>query len=238
MFADTNRVMYSIGNGDPNLKSWRYKLSVKNNCNIESNLSPFHQTMYFNQNNDFFSWSHYQIEGLPIPLPQLNGFTCVRDNNSTNNWAPVLSVGPNDTSYVDADFALFSNTGSWRTNTNWTIQCTPTFRFDGNNETQTTVVKSKSNIRNNRTVGITNQPSNSNLIYVYPNPSNDKFYVKYNNQKHQVLAEVITSKGDVIFKTNLDKTNSLIDLSAFEKGVYYLKINSTEKTEVVKLIKM
>jgi hypothetical protein len=238
MFADTNRVMYSIGNGDPNLKSWRYKLSVKNNCNIESNLSPFHQTMYFNQNNDFFSWSHYQIEGLPIPLPQLNGFTCVRDNNSTNNWAPVLSVGPNDTSYVDADFALFSNTGSWRTNTNWTIQCTPTFRFDGNNETQTTVVKSKSNIRNNRTVGITNQTSNSNLLYVYPNPSNDKFYVKYYNQKHQVLAEVITSKGDVIFKTTLDKTNSVIDLSAFEKGVYYLKINSNEKTEVVKLIKM
>jgi hypothetical protein len=238
LFADTNRVMYSLGNGDPNLKSWRYKLSVKNNCNIESNLSPFHQTMYFNQNNDYFSWSQYQIEGSPTPIPQLNGFTCVRDNNSTNNWAPVLTVGPNDTSYVDPDFSLFSNTGSWRTNTNWTIQCTPTLRFDGNNETQTTVVKSKSNIRNNRTVGVKHQLTTTSTIQVYPNPSNDKFHVKCNSHNLIINAEVISSKGDVVLKTTIDKNNSVIDLSSFEKGVYYLKLNTINTTEVVKLIKM
>ncbi len=238
MFADTNRVIYPAGNGDPNLKSWKYKLSVKNNCSVESNLSPFHQTMFFNQNNDFFSWSHYQIEGSPTPIPQLNGFVCVRDNNSTNLWAPVLSVGPNDTSYIDPDFSLFSNTGSWRTNTNWTIQCTPTLRFDGNNETQTTVVKSKSNIRNNRTVGIKNQLVNSNAIQVYPNPSNDKFYVELNSNNLIINAEVISSKGDVVIKTSIDKNNSVIDLSIFEKGVYYLKLNSNTTTEVIKLIKL
>ena len=194
--------------------------------------------MYFNQNNDFFSWSQYQIEGSPTPIPQLNGFTCVRDNNSTNNWAPVLTVGPNDTSYVDPDFSLFSNTGSWRTNTNWTIQCTPTLRFDGNNETQTTVVKSKSNIRNNRTVGVKNQLTTTSTIQVYPNPSNDKFHVKCNSHNLIINAEVISSKGDVVLKTTIDKNNSVIDLSSFEKGVYYLKLNTINTTEVVKLIKL
>lgn len=236
MFADTNRVIYNLGNGDPNLKSWKYKLSVKNNCDLESSLSPYHQTMFFNQNNDFFSWSQYEIEGLPIPIPQLNGFVCVRDNNSTNNWAPVLSVNPNDTSYIDPDFALFSNTGSWRTNTNWTIQCTPTLRLDGNNEIQTVVVKSKSNIRNNRTVGVNNKFNTSNSFIVYPNPSNGKFKVILKDENQQISAEVISSKGDKILNTLINKSNSSLDLSLFEKGIYYLKLKTSNGIEVVKLV--
>jgi len=192
--------------------------------------------MFFNQNNDFFSWSQYEIEGLPIPIPQLNGFVCVRDNNSTNNWAPVLSVNPNDTSYIDPDFALFSNTGSWRTNTNWTIQCTPTLRLDGNNEIQTVVVKSKSNIRNNRTVGVNNKFNTSNSFIVYPNPSNGKFKVILKDENQQISAEVISSKGDKILNTLINKSNSSLDLSLFDKGIYYLKLKTSNGIEVVKLV--
>ena len=73
--------------------------------------------------------------------------------------------------------------------------------------------------------GSTNTVSGFSL---FPNPSTGLFYFKLENPANHVNLEVISSEGRLVFKQKFETSHSdftgKVDLTGFDKGVYYVKL--------------
>ena len=82
---------------------------------------------------------------------------------------------------------------------------------------------------------------NSVSINVYPNPSKTEFQIEMDGFGGQVFIELYDAYGKLIFNEELISLdyliNKRIDLSEFDNGVYFLKVNDGKKFRVVRLIK-
>ena len=147
----------------------------------------------------------------------------------------VLSAS--STAYTDANYATHQALANWRVSTIFSTSCNPTLRLNNNNEVNTVVVKSKSNIKNNRTIGLENNLENKTTdFYFYPNPAKDIIVLntKANNKETQI--ELINTLGQkvIVLKSKNDVTE--IDLSNIAPGAYIIKVNQVTGTSTKKLI--
>lgn len=86
------------------------------------------------------------------------------------------------------------------------------------------------------TTGIENQ-SLSNLYVVSPNPSSGIFEITMQEKNAPKCSmEVYDCLGKVMKQTQIQETKTTIDLSGFPKGIYFLKLVSSEGTLVKKII--
>lgn len=78
----------------------------------------------------------------------------------------------------------------------------------------------------------------SNSISIFPNPSNGKYVVKFDNISTNVDIRVLDINGKQVMKRdNADINNLIIDISDYDNGVYLLNIISDKKEATFKLIK-
>jgi hypothetical protein len=79
---------------------------------------------------------------------------------------------------------------------------------------------------------ITSLQSAANLnSRVFPNPSSDKLFIT-SNSKELIRYEIWSTSGQLVFSGNFNKTTE-IDVTKFNRGIYFLKLldNSSEKVE-------
>jgi hypothetical protein len=69
---------------------------------------------------------------------------------------------------------------------------------------------------------------------VYPNPANDQVTVKSNTVINSL--QVFSNMGQMVFSTNVNSEETTINTSTFNAGVYFIKVNTTEGSQNVKLI--
>jgi hypothetical protein len=74
-------------------------------------------------------------------------------------------------------------------------------------------------------------------IKIHPNPSAGIFNVNCNIDSDNLVIEVYNALGQKILDEKILSENTIIDLSKYTKGIYYLKVISFQKQEVFKLIK-
>jgi hypothetical protein len=92
-----------------------------------------------------------------------------------------------------------------------------------NNAAQAAIVKSKSNITNNRTMGA---HSNTVVLGVYPNPSNGAFTLSLAVSGARVNVYDIT--GNQVASMQMQSASEKIDLSHLSNGTYFLEINTSK----------
>lgn len=229
MFVDTLRSLYAA-NGDPNASSWRYKISYSSTCggkNVVSPLSPWHQTLFMINSSNSFMWTMYQIEGKPLPVPGLQNYLFERDDFGTGNYQQIQALSASSTLYTDAQYSTYQNSANWRVETKWNTACTPTFRSE-NYSIEGTVVKSRSNVKNNRNININDVLKTQAQVAIYPNPFNGVFdleIIGLDNGKQNII-EIYDVLGEKIYTSKLFHPNSKHNLFDFAKGVYYCKILS------------
>ena len=68
-----------------------------------------------------------------------------------------------------------------------------------------------------------------------PNPASDKITFDGLTDA-KINVEIINVIGQTVLKTNLDGKKS-IDVSSFEKGAYFIKLNTQQGTIIKKFIK-
>jgi hypothetical protein len=106
----------------------------------------------------------------------------------------------------------------------------PVKSLSSNNLTEMTLTKSSSNL---------NVYEESSKIKLYPNPTKDKIKVDLgiiNNEPIHV--QLMNADGKVLNKFYSKGTNLTIDLSVYERGVYYLAIDSESGTEFFKVMRL
>src|SRR6185437_4433252 len=82
--TDTKRSIGGPNGGDPNITSWRYKLAIKDTCGNISAMSPYHETVNIQQNNQNLSWNAYAVES-PQTNP-VNSYEVLRDSLGIGDW--------------------------------------------------------------------------------------------------------------------------------------------------------
>jgi hypothetical protein len=232
LFTDTSRHIGAV-NGDPNITTYRYKLAYKDSCGNISPKSPYHNTVYSYNSGSLFLWNQYGIEGQSSPVPALSSYLLRRDNYNTGNWITAATAGASSTSINDPQYSTYQATANWRVETQWSISCTPTMRYGYG--TQTTIVRSKSNIANNRTTGTSSLTQGEKHASVYPIPAGSNINVETSSVP--LTIELMTLTGEVISKVKPVNTVSEIDLRNVSAGVYFIKVQLAVGMQCIKIIK-
>ena len=217
MFIDTAR---SIGpaTGNPFIGTYRYKIRLMDTSGTYSFMSPYHNTVYFQNNSGTFNWNLYTVENMTIT--PVSTFDLVRDDNATGAWHVISSIAGTQTSQADPNYTTFQATADWRVEAQG-FNCVPTFRL-GHNSTQAAIIKSKSNISNNRGIGVAQVSNLSSQIAVYPNPAKGMFVIETNLTEKQNV-QVVDVNGKIVLSTIITGTTN-IDASNLSEGVYTINI--------------
>ncbi|MGZ3864979.1 MAG: T9SS type A sorting domain-containing protein [Bacteroidia bacterium] len=212
--------------GDPNIKLHRYKLQIYDHIGGYSQLGPYHTVLYCLQNAQNYNWNQYDVEGTGTGV--VNNYIVLQDDNSTGAWHPIDTLSGFWSSWVDTNVANFPN-GQWRLATLWGVSCSPTAK-GGHNSTQTAIVKSKSNITNNKTTGINNALKASGFV-LYPNPASDVVTLRMNFPvAENTNVKIYNALGTQVYSSTLPfaKDELKIPVSGFEKGFYIAELNNKQ----------
>jgi hypothetical protein len=75
------------------------------------------------------------------------------------------------------------------------------------------------------------------FLRIYPNPLNDQFTIE-TGLTVQYTIEVCSLNGQLIYKTRTDGPSRQLDLSSFQKGIYFITIRSQNSVTTRKIIKL
>ncbi len=218
---------------NPNVTTYRYKISALDSCGLESPLSLYHNTVYIiNVGNGQYTWNPgYTIESTTNPV---NNYLLMRDNINNGTWIQVASTSGSQNTIADPAWASFP-LANWQVVTAWSISCSPTARQS--NGTQSAIVKSKSNISNNRPTGIKTPESN---FSVYPNPTNGNLTINFTNiAQGKVNVKVLSAIGQEVYNETFIQTTEKhnVDLSKYENGIYLVQITTNNTTVIKRIVK-
>lgn len=222
---------YDTTMADPNVTTKRYKIAAVDTCGNEGPRSFFHNTIFVGNNNGTFTWNTYVIQNSPNPV---NNYALYRDDLSNGNWNQIGTTAGTQNVLSDPNYSTYQSTGSWRIETIWNISCTPTAR-QSNSGALTAIVKSKSNIVNNRAVGVRSFISN---FAVYPNPTNGQLTIAFSNINSGKANIRITSLlGTEIYNENVSGEKHNIDMSRYDNGVYVVQVTTVQGTAIKQIVK-
>ncbi|HEV7232407.1 MAG TPA: T9SS type A sorting domain-containing protein [Bacteroidia bacterium] len=218
-FIDTVR---SIGpaNGDPNISTYRYKISILDTCGNESAMSPYHNTVYFTDNhNGSFSWNTYNVEGMTNT--PVTTFDLIRDDNNTGVWHVVASSAGTANLLTDPNWSAYQNTANWRVNANG-FNCVPTMLYGSHGMMQKPVIKAASNTRNNRILTTGIRDNQIITLSVYPNPADNQLTVSLNAFPADI--QLYDVSGRILLQTKTYTESTQLDISSCSSGIYFLKV--------------
>ncbi len=92
-------------------------------------------------------------------------------------------------------------------------------------------VSSSSSIAIGKTVGI-KENNSDNSIYIFPNPTNALVNIKSNTEIKRV--ELLNVTGQIILSENTKGTSHQLNLEAFAKGIYFVKIYNENGSATLK----
>ncbi|MBC7865372.1 MAG: T9SS type A sorting domain-containing protein [Bacteroidia bacterium] len=224
-FTDTVKTLYAA-DGNPNASSWRYKIAIKDTCGNIGAMSPFHQTMFFQNSSGNFSWNHYQIEGQIQPVPALSNYLFKRDDISSGVWNTIQTLSASSFAYTDPNYAIYQTTGSWRVYTSWTISCDPS---------RALVNTSRSNIRN-QAAPLSINENDHGFVSIFPNPAKNQLTVNAGKEKIAAI-EMTNTLGQIIliesaFTNNMSQRT--INTSQVAAGIYFVNIITENGKRIVK----
>jgi hypothetical protein len=205
----------------PLVRSYRYKLSITNLANVESEKSNAHKTIHLNINPGMYGynliWNPYAgFEFLTYRIHRKLG---------SGPWEVIDSVASNVDSYTD----VFTTTGLafYYIEVLRPEPCNPSLK----NESYSSV---SSNIAASSPLGI--ETRNIGGITMFPNPVKDCLKISLPNQA-EYLAQVLRADGSIVYQNKINGLSAQLDLSGLSSGVYIVKLCGANDVFIQKVIK-
>ena len=87
-----------------------------------------------------------------------------------------------------------------------------------------------------QSTAIQNINISDNIVYIYPNPVKENLHIQTDLLLNQEL-EITNLLGQILYKTTIDNNQTIIPVSTFSKGIYFLKIHKDKSLIIKKFIK-
>ncbi len=211
-------------NSFPDVQSNKYKISVKDDCGLESNLSTAHKTMHLAINQGMGStwnliWDPY--EGFTVST-----YNVYRGTTSNNLQLLGTSSGSN-TQY--SDLTAPSGDLYYQVEVVSPNSCTPSRSYNS----------SRSNIASNSPNGIHEIMNEAELFSIYPNPASSKIMITNNGKmSDETYLSICNIRGEQIMDEKFQNKNRMeLDISLLSNGIYFVKMRTEKKVAVKKFIK-
>lgn len=211
---------------DPDVQSNKYKLSIHDNCGLESSLSDYHKTMHLSINKGTgetwnLIWEEY--EGFTVSTYNIYRGTSEDDlvqigtSSGSNTQYSDLSAPTGDV-YYQVEVISPNSCG-----------------ISKSKNSLATYNSSRSNIASSKNTGVGSETSTSANFIVYPNPARTTVSVvkKFNED---CILNIYNALGSLV-KTELLKQNEAeLDISSLTNGIYLIEIKSDNYSENIKLM--
>lgn len=84
--------------------------------------------------------------------------------------------------------------------------------------------------------GIADSPKTTSDIFVYPNPANDRLFIKRTNENEKINFSIFDLLGKTIINNAV--YSDFIDVSMLDGGIYFVQLNDGKNCSSVKFIKV
>ncbi len=198
---------------NPNVTSYRYKISVKDTCGNEGTQGLYHSTIHLQYlGNGNLQWTLYEIESTANPV---TFYRVWRDDNSLGLWNPISSTVPGgNTTYTDINYALYPN-ASYRVDVNWSLSCDPS---------RAIINTSRSNVKQlAATIGF--EEALQNNVSVYVNENDVANFTLAKAVAERTAVELFDATGRLVQLSLFSGNKAEISLNAFADGIYYYRIS-------------
>ncbi len=212
---------------DPNITSYRYKVSVVDTCGFESGLSFYHETIHLTANLGVggevnLIWDDY--EGASF-----NSYNIMLDSTGTGNYNLVASVSAGSFTYTH--LTPPQDSAEYIIEVVLDSTCTSTQKANHNStRSNKGKVQSSSVAANINNIIL----ENSNI---YPNPTKDVVNIELRGAKEWSY-QVFNVVGELIYEQNsIVAENDNINVKDWSDGIYIAKIQLGKQTINKKIVK-
>ncbi|MFL5752830.1 MAG: PKD domain-containing protein [Bacteroidia bacterium] len=215
---------------DPSIRGWRYKISTVSTCGVESARSVEHKTIHLTINKGLGNaynliWDNYI--GQVVPTFYIWRYTNVA------GWVKIDSIPSNLFSYTDLNAPSVASASDL----SYMVEGGPLTSCD---PTRAAINTSRSNIKNARQANPTGIKSYTNeSVLIYPNPSSGQFTINTGSAlEAKAELRVLNNLGETVYTEQLMRsaTATTIDLSAFDNGVYFVKMILNDQLVVKRIV--
>ncbi len=84
--------------------------------------------------------------------------------------------------------------------------------------------------------GITDSPKNTSDVLVYPNPANDRLFIKTTKENDKISFSIFDLLGKSVVNNSV--YSDFIDISTLDGGIYFIQLNDGKNNISVKFIKV
>ena len=236
VFSYLNSVAYdslSIYNdfaANPNVTSYKYKISAIDTCGNETLLSNYHNTIhlqYLGAGN--LQWTVYSIENELNPVLY---YMVLRDDNSSGNFLPISSTIPGgNSSFTDINFSSYPN-AAYRVDVVWNRTCAPAKLIN----TSTSI--SRSNVKHVQAPTNLGQIDLSKFVSVYPNPASTSINVRINTTFiDNAMLELYDATGKLIMQQKVVNEYSALNISGLANGIYTVRVITNNEQTIKRIVK-
>ncbi len=210
---------------DPNVTSYRYKVSVVDTCGFESGLSFYHETIHLTANLGVggevnLIWDDY--EGASF-----SSYNIMLDSTGTGNYNLLASVAVGSFTYTH--LTPPQDSAEYIIEVVLDSTCTSTQKANHN-----TTRSNKGKVQSVST-GIIDQVLHNSVIY--PNPAKNLLNIQlpgaktWSYQVFNVVGKLVTET------TNIDSENKTLNIEAWPKGMYIINLQIGKQSINKKIVK-
>ena len=215
----------------PEIQSNKYKISIYDNCDLESDQSPFHKTMHLSinqgQNNVWnLIWESYQ--GFTVST-----FNIYRGTNRTD--LQLIGTSPSSNTQF-SDFSAPAGHVYYQIESVNPGACNPQ-KKSANVLLSESYNATRSNIATNNPTGMNENLTDLGEISIYPNPAKNEITIEFNqNSSTSRIVKILDLNGQIVKKVFLHSNKTILNTETLNSGIYIVHIKTDEGIITQKLI--
>ncbi len=218
--VDTSEISFFVDSSSvPDVLPHRYKISYLDSCGLESEISPYHQTMHLVANIGIngevnLIWSEYG--GIPFPT-----YTIYRGSHP-DSMDLFIQVPSTVTSYKDIDPPI--GYVYYQIGMSNPAGCDPVKKSESDYSS------SLSNMDQVLVTGVNNVDENK-PFKIFPNPVSDMLQIQYKNVvKRPIQFTIYNSLGKAVLEEYIRAGETRVDVSSLSPGIYLLQMLDDSET--------